>query len=61
VVCCCTGLITTDMLTDLLAQLGREERRTLQILERRGQAPDHPVSATCPESHYLKCLVVRVC
>jgi 23S rRNA (cytosine1962-C5)-methyltransferase len=61
VVCCCTGLITMDMLTDLLAQLAREERRTLQILERRGQAPDHPVSATCPESNYLKCLLVRVC
>jgi 23S rRNA (cytosine1962-C5)-methyltransferase len=61
VVCCCTGLITMDMLTDLLGQLAREERRTVQILERRGQAPDHPVSATCPESQYLKCLIVRVC
>jgi 23S rRNA (cytosine1962-C5)-methyltransferase len=61
VVCCCTGLISMDMLTDLLAQLAREERRTLQILERRGQAADHPVSPTCPESNYLKCLLVRVC
>jgi 23S rRNA (cytosine1962-C5)-methyltransferase len=61
VVCCCTGLITMDMLIDLLAQLAREEQRTLQILERRGQAADHPVSATCPESNYLKCLLVRVC
>jgi 23S rRNA (cytosine1962-C5)-methyltransferase len=61
VVCCCTGLITMAMLTELLAQLAREERRTMQILERRGQAPDHPVSATCPESDYLKCLIVRVC
>jgi 23S rRNA (cytosine1962-C5)-methyltransferase len=61
VVCCCSGLITTEMLTELLAQLAREERRTLQILERRGQAPDHPVSVTCPESSYLKCLLVRVC
>jgi 23S rRNA (cytosine1962-C5)-methyltransferase len=61
VICCCSGLITMDVLTDLLAQVSREERRTVQILERRGQSPDHPVAVTCPESNYLKCLIVRVC
>jgi 23S rRNA (cytosine1962-C5)-methyltransferase len=60
VTCCCSGLITMSMLDDLLAQLAAEERRPIQILERRGQAIDHPVSATCPESNYLKCLVSRV-
>jgi len=60
VTCCCSGLITGDMLTDLLAQLAAEERRDIQLLERRGQAPDHPVAVTCPESNYLKCLVSRV-
>jgi 23S rRNA (cytosine1962-C5)-methyltransferase len=60
VTCCCSGLITMSMLDDLLAQLAAEERRSIQILERRGQAIDHPVSATCPESNYLKCLVSRV-
>ena len=43
VTCCCSGLITMPMLEDLLAQLAAEERRDVQILERRGQAPDHPV------------------
>ncbi len=60
VTCCCSGLITMSMLDDLLAQLAAEERRTVQIVERRCQASDHPVSATCPESNYLKCLVSRV-
>jgi 23S rRNA (cytosine1962-C5)-methyltransferase len=60
VTCCCSGLITMSMLDDLLAQLAAEEGRSIQILERRGQAIDHPVSATCPESNYLKCLVSRV-
>jgi 23S rRNA (cytosine1962-C5)-methyltransferase len=60
VTCCCSGLITAEMLADLLAQLAVEERRDVQILERRGQAPDHPVAVTCPESNYLKCLVSRV-
>jgi 23S rRNA (cytosine1962-C5)-methyltransferase len=60
VTCCCSGLITQDMLTNLLAQLATDQRRDLQILERRGQAADHPVSASCLETNYLKCLVCRV-
>lgn len=60
VTCCCSGLITQDMLTDLLAQLAAEARREVQLLERRGQAPDHPVSVSCLESSYLKCLIGRV-
>jgi 23S rRNA (cytosine1962-C5)-methyltransferase len=60
VTCCCSGLIAMDILEDLLAQLAVEERREIQILERRGQAPDHPVSVGCLESAYLKCLITRV-
>jgi len=60
VTCCCSGLITMDMLQDLLAQLAAEERRGIQILQRGGQAPDHPIAAVCPESSYLKCLICRV-
>jgi 23S rRNA (cytosine1962-C5)-methyltransferase len=57
VTCCCSGLITREMLQDLLAQLAGEERRLIQVLESRGQAADHPVSVTCPETNYLKCLI----
>jgi 23S rRNA (cytosine1962-C5)-methyltransferase len=60
VFCCCSGLITPDMLTELVAQVGGEERRDVQILERRGAAPDHPVAASCLETAYLKCLPLRV-
>ena len=58
--CCCSGLITRDMLHELLAQEASQARRHLQILESRGAAPDHPVSAMCPETNYLKCVVCRV-
>jgi 23S rRNA (cytosine1962-C5)-methyltransferase len=58
--CCCTGLIDMAMLEGLLAQLAAEERRDIQVLYRGGQAADHPVAVTCPESNYLKCLVCRV-
>ncbi len=60
VFCCCSGLITADMLTELVAQVGGEERRDVQILERRGAAPDHPVAASCLETAYLKCFSLRV-
>jgi 23S rRNA (cytosine1962-C5)-methyltransferase len=58
--CCCSGLITPEMLTELIAQVAGEERRDVQILERRGAAPDHPVSASCLETAYLKCFILRV-
>ena len=59
VTCCCSGLITMTMLEDLLSQVAAEVRRDVQILDRRGQAPDHPVAVACPETSYLKCLVSR--
>lgn len=58
--CCCSGLIEMAMLEDLLAQVATEERRDVQLLERRGQAPDHPVAVACLETSYLKCLISRV-
>jgi 23S rRNA (cytosine1962-C5)-methyltransferase len=58
--CCCSGLITREMLHDLLAQEASQIRRPLQILESRGAAADHPVAASCPETNYLKCVVCRV-
>ena len=60
VICCCSGLITLDMLLELLSQLAAEERRDVQIIEQRSQAADHPVSAACLETNYLKCLICRV-
>jgi 23S rRNA (cytosine1962-C5)-methyltransferase len=60
VTCCCTGLITADMLDELLAQVAASEKRSVQILERRGPSPDHPVAVSCLEGAYLKCLVARV-
>jgi 23S rRNA (cytosine1962-C5)-methyltransferase len=61
VLCCCSGLITLDMLLDLEAKLVMDEKRHVQILECRGQAADHPVSASCRESNYLKCIISRLC
>ena len=58
--CCCSGLITREMLHDLLASEASQARRPMQILSSLGAAPDHPVSAMCPETNYLKCVICRV-
>jgi 23S rRNA (cytosine1962-C5)-methyltransferase len=57
--CCCSGLISLAMLEELLAQVAASEKRAVQLLQRRGPAPDHPVAVACLESHYLKCLIGR--
>ena len=58
--CCCTGLITQEMLEDVLALTAAEGKRDVQILERRGPAADHPTSVSCRESSYLKSIISRV-
>jgi 23S rRNA (cytosine1962-C5)-methyltransferase len=60
VTCCCSGLITPDMLEDVLAQVAAEAGREVRLLAVRGAAPDHPVSVACLESKYLKCLIAHV-
>jgi 23S rRNA (cytosine1962-C5)-methyltransferase len=60
VTCCCSGLIDMPMLEDVLAQQAAAVQRDVQLLERRGQAPDHPVAVSCLETSYLKCLICRV-
>lgn len=57
--CCCTGLISMQDLEDLIAQTAIDEKRDFQLLARRGAALDHPVSVTCREGAYLKCVIGR--
>lgn len=58
--CSCTGRISADRFQDVLAEAERRTGRRVRILERHGQPADHPVSPTCPETAYLKCLVAVV-
>ena len=58
--CSCSGLVGRELFVDLIGQVAEQSGRPIQILEQRGQAPDHPVSASCLETEYLKCLICRV-
>jgi len=37
-----------------------DAKRSVQVIERRGAARDHPTLLGVPETRYLKCLIVRV-
>jgi 23S rRNA (cytosine1962-C5)-methyltransferase len=48
------------MFADVLGQAAELTGRDVQILEQRGQAADHAVSASCLENDYLKVFICRV-
>jgi 23S rRNA (cytosine1962-C5)-methyltransferase len=60
VTCSCSGHVQREDFLHMLAGVAQRSRREIQVLEQRGAAPDHPVSATCLESEYLKCFICRV-
>jgi 23S rRNA (cytosine1962-C5)-methyltransferase len=60
VTCSCSGLVDRALFADVLGQVAELSDRSIQILDQRGQAPDHPVSASCLETEYLKCFICRL-
>jgi 23S rRNA (cytosine1962-C5)-methyltransferase len=60
VTCSCSGSVSREVFLEMLGGVAQRSGRGLQILESRGAAPDHPVSASCLEGEYLKCVIARV-
>jgi 23S rRNA (cytosine1962-C5)-methyltransferase len=60
VTCSCSGYVSREDFLHVLAEVAQRSGRTIQVLEQRGAAPDHPTSASCLESEYLKCFICRV-
>jgi 23S rRNA (cytosine1962-C5)-methyltransferase len=60
ITCSCSQHVSQDRFAGMLREAARDAGRRIQILEKRGQPPDHPVLATMPETEYLKCFVLRV-
>ena len=56
----CSGAVSREDFLVMLAGVAPRSGRTSQLLECRGAAPDHPVSAGCLEGEYLKCIIARV-
>jgi 23S rRNA (cytosine1962-C5)-methyltransferase len=60
VTCSCSFHVSAQEFLAMVAAAGNDAHRTLRILESRGQAQDHPVVPSIPETSYLKCLIFHV-
>ena len=56
----CSFHLSEPAFLTLLQQAAHDARRYVQVIERRGQSRDHPVLLGMPETHYLKCFILRV-
>ncbi len=56
----CSGLMSFDLFQKVVADAALDAGREVQIIERLGQAADHPVATQYPEGFYLKGLVCKV-
>jgi 23S rRNA (cytosine1962-C5)-methyltransferase len=57
--CSCSYHVTEPLFLQILAEAANDAHKSIVVVERRTQAQDHPILLTMPETHYLKCLVVR--
>ena len=56
----CSGLVSAELFQKVVAGAALDAGRDVQVLERLGQAGDHPTLLSFPEGTYLKGLVCRV-
>jgi 23S rRNA (cytosine1962-C5)-methyltransferase len=60
VTCSCSYHVSLPSFLEMLSQAALDARRTLRLLEVRGQAKDHPILLNVPETAYLKCVIAHV-
>jgi 23S rRNA (cytosine1962-C5)-methyltransferase len=58
--CSCSYHVSQADFLQMLAAAAVDARRTARVLEVRGQAKDHPVVLTIPETSYLKAVICSV-
>jgi len=59
VTCTCSYHMQEDMFEAVLEQAASDAHATVTVVEKRAQARDHPILLGVPETHYLKCFVLR--
>ena len=60
VTCSCSYHVSQANFLEMLASAAVDSHRTLRLIEVRGQAKDHPILLTVPETAYLKCVIATV-
>lgn len=60
VTCSCSYFMESNMFYSMIMHAAMDSHRRVQVLEKRGAGPDHPVLLGYPKSEYLKCAICRV-
>jgi 23S rRNA (cytosine1962-C5)-methyltransferase len=60
VTCSCSYHVSEPDFLGMLSSAAADARRRVRVLERRGQAKDHSVVLSIPETDYLRCILVNV-
>ena len=56
----CSHHVSDADLWKAVGWAAQDAKRSVRLLEQRGQASDHPILATMPETRYLKCFIMQV-
>jgi 23S rRNA (cytosine1962-C5)-methyltransferase len=59
VTCSCSYHVHEDGFEQVLADAAVDAQATVSLVEKRRQARDHPILLGVPETHYLKCFVLK--
>lgn len=60
VTCSCSHFFDSNVFYPMIMHAAKDSKKQVQILEKRGAGPDHPVLLGYPKSEYLKCAVCIV-
>ncbi len=60
ITCSCSFHVDEATFEHTVLQAASDAKRSVQVIERRGAAKDHPTLLGVPETRYLKCLILRV-
>jgi 23S rRNA (cytosine1962-C5)-methyltransferase len=55
--CSCSFAVSEADFLEMLTDAAQDTHRNVRVLERRGQAKDHPFLLGVPETAYLKCIL----
>ena len=59
VTCSCSYNVNEDLFAAMLHEASVDSHVSVTIVEKRMQGRDHPVLVGAPETHYLKCFILR--
>jgi 23S rRNA (cytosine1962-C5)-methyltransferase len=57
--CSCSYNVSEGLFGEVLHEAACDSRTSMAVVEKRSQGRDHPILVGVPETHYLKCFILR--